>query len=928
MDDSPDSGDGPRAKPDRPPRSPTEGSTLQGYGELSPSSDASGSAGDSVETETFEAEETSASGDTVADQSGVTPAFRRGDLIDRYVVMDRLGIGGMGVVLLAHDPDLDRVVAIKLVKSGKGGDERKRARARARLLREARAMARLSHPNIVGIHDVGTVGDRVYVVMEYVEGPTLREWRTAKRRKVEEILEVFRGAGRGLLAAHGEGFVHRDFKPTNLLIAPDGRPQVTDFGLVASTDQSVTEAVYGGASSSLPESRFHTRGGAMMGTPGYMAPEQYLGQLAGASTDQFAFAVTLYETLYGKRPFAGQDVAAVASNVLRGAVIQPPIGVRPDWLWKVIRRALQVSPADRYPSMAELVEALDDDPALQVQKRLSSRSLAMLGKLATTGASSEEAEALLRHGIRDAKNAGEHQEEASLWVHLVHVTAWRQARGEEGLRLVAEAEASLGEAAEDQEIRATLLGARGHALHALGRLPEAQQALEEALGALAALELDGSFHASGLLDNLAALYRDQGHYDKAKGACERALAISEPLLGTRHPQVASLYAEMGANALYTGDLDVAETCFLTAGEILETLFGGGHFGLAEVWNNLGAVYLQAELYDDAKEQFERALDIATLADLSRPKASALTNLANIYRVEGRFDEALDCARRAMSVRAELFGPNHADVARSLEMVGMIRQASGDHEGALEDFRRLLDMRLALLPPAHPDVATARNNLGAALFGLRRLEEAEGFFVEALETQTAALGEDHPALRVTTYNLAELYSESGRFADAARFFLRVHDMTERTCEEGDPAVAESHANVGRALLGWDHPEDAARHYASAVGILEGNEAATATNVLMALAGLGESLLGAGRPAEAMESLERARRHDDEGVPPDALAWVRFGLARALSALGREPARALESAAEALAILAGDPANRQMHDDVAKWISSHHSDETGE
>ncbi|HET9988068.1 MAG TPA: serine/threonine-protein kinase, partial [Kofleriaceae bacterium] len=253
------------------------------------------------------------------ENAAVTAAYlARGTLVGRYVVLDVLGEGGMGVVYSAFDPELDRKVAIKLLQTRESGSTpstKQGGEQKAWLVREAQALARLSHPNVVAVYDVGTLNeDQVFVAMELVEGVTLREWLKAEARPWREVLPVLVAAGAGLAAAHEAGLVHRDFKPDNVLVARDGRPRVMDFGLArlrrASThddaqpkDTSDVAPSAGAIETRSPLSEQLTIAGAMLGTPAYMAPELYNGATADARSDQFAFAVTLFEALFRARPY-------------------------------------------------------------------------------------------------------------------------------------------------------------------------------------------------------------------------------------------------------------------------------------------------------------------------------------------------------------------------------------------------------------------------------------------------------------------------------------------------------------------------------------------------------------------------------------------------------------------------------------------------
>jgi len=310
-------------------------------------------------------------------------------MIGRFVVDGPLGRGGMGLVVAAHDPELDRRVAIKLLHDDGGGSV-----GRTRLMREAQAMARLRHPNVVTVHEAGTHDGRFYVAMELVPGGTLRAWMEAHpRASAAEVLAMFEPAGRGLIAAHAAGLVHRDFKPENVLIDADGRVLVTDFGLaglhgarpaagdlertdpgpapsamdatlmpppVAAPDERA--APLGSSSSPLHQSL--TRTGDVMGTPRYMSPEQHRGDPStDARTDQFAFCATLYEALYGVRAFAGDTYDAIRRNAEAGALSPPPADREvPAWIHVAVLRGLQVEPDDRWPSMEALLEALAPPP--------------------------------------------------------------------------------------------------------------------------------------------------------------------------------------------------------------------------------------------------------------------------------------------------------------------------------------------------------------------------------------------------------------------------------------------------------------------------------------------------------------------------------------------------------------------------------------
>ncbi len=273
----------------------------------------------------------------------------------RYVILSRLGAGGMGVVFSAYDPDLDRKIAIKLLPPGHLDGE-----GRIRLLREAQAMARLSHPQVVQVHDVGMIARQVFVAMEFVQGVDLEAWLAAEPRQWSDVLRVYLDAGRGLAAAHAADIVHRDFKPSNVLIGADGRVRVADFGLARHWEGSVDGSM---SSSDALLAAPLTMTGTVVGTPAFMSPEQHAGSELDARSDQFSFCVALFEGLYRARPFAGETLGELRAAVITGCVIDPPANTpAPRWLLPILKRGLATRPEDRFPDLPSLLAALDRDP--------------------------------------------------------------------------------------------------------------------------------------------------------------------------------------------------------------------------------------------------------------------------------------------------------------------------------------------------------------------------------------------------------------------------------------------------------------------------------------------------------------------------------------------------------------------------------------
>src|SRR5215469_2437142 len=249
----------------------------------------------------------------------------------RYKLVEKLGMGGMGVVYLAEDPQLGRRGAIKLMEPKTSGNQTA-SDGQARLLREAQALAQLSHPNVIAVHDVGTFADQVFIAMEYVEGSTLRQWLAERKRTWREVLGMFMQAGRGLAAAHAAGMVHRDFKPDNVLVGNDGRVRVLDFGLArpqpGKREQLTTAEGQAPAEKTPPRPAMRgvtvTLQGKFIGTPAYMAPEQLTGERVDEKADQYSFCAALFQGLYGTLPFNADNFGALLEQIRQRRVNEVP----------------------------------------------------------------------------------------------------------------------------------------------------------------------------------------------------------------------------------------------------------------------------------------------------------------------------------------------------------------------------------------------------------------------------------------------------------------------------------------------------------------------------------------------------------------------------------------------------------------------------
>ena len=309
-----------------------------------------------------------------AHEAPVGPSVHVSSRLGRYFVLSSLGEGGMGAVYLGYDDGLDRRVALKVLHQGTVTHDW--------LVREGQALARLSHPNVVAIHEVGEEDGLVFLAMEFVDGPTMSSWLEEAPRSFTEILRLFMQAGRGLAAAHKAGLVHRDFKPSNVLAGKDGRARVVDFGIAslgahARADRSPDTNGHASAPRRAAAAPL-TEEGALLGTPAFMAPEQFEGAPATASSDQWSFGCALYRAVYGVSPYPPRGgPVPEGSSPSKGPIPPPAREDVPAWLWPLLRRSLERNPADRFPSIEAMLQAIEEhvprdpdlDPTLVVRER-------------------------------------------------------------------------------------------------------------------------------------------------------------------------------------------------------------------------------------------------------------------------------------------------------------------------------------------------------------------------------------------------------------------------------------------------------------------------------------------------------------------------------------------------------------------------------
>jgi tetratricopeptide (TPR) repeat protein len=828
--------------------------------------------------------------------------------IGRYQIERVLGMGGMGVVYAARDPELDRKVAIKLLRPSLHASAET---LRARLQREGQAMARLSHPNVINVHEIGAHGEQVFVVMELIDGVTLTEWLQQAPRGWRDIVRVFVAAGAGLAAAHKEGVVHRDFKPDNVLISPSGRICVTDFGL-ARIDRDEDNPV--GAVHTGPLDEAVTYSGRLFGTPGYMAPEQMRGQPTDARTDVFSYCIALYEALYGTRPYPGKTLEERLLATEKGRLLPPRSMRGPAAYRRALERGLEPLPVARPQSMDELLAVLRVDPIARRNRRL----LAVLALLLAVGG----AAGFLQQRKRVQLCRGADARLAGVWdaARKAKVRTALAAGGGEGSWPIVAAKldqfasawvAMSTEACEAARLRGTesmaLFDRRTRCLD--DRLSE----LGAATDLLASADRAVAARASVVADSASGL-------ERCADTTHLLLTDVDPPRGeqkAKYDELRDRFSRMTALE-HAGKLD--EEMALAAGTLADAR-ALGNFALeaeAEEWRGVIAINLGHN--DEAVAALHRAAVAAERVRYDDVVAKAWHNLAYLCLVQGRLQEGLVWTSYA-DAAAERIKVSSAARALTASYRVMMLAELGRTEQALAEANRVL--ALAARPPANDtqalDEEQARGNVVAALAELwhlsRALELERTLYGESLRRR----GRAHPASIIHMYNLANILSYLGRYSEALPLAQLAVQLGEKQLGATANETGDALSNLGAAERGVGQLAQARGHLERALAIYEKN-ALYGDQLVDTLTHLGDVEQALGKPG-ALATLERALAAGEAAQLNRVLmAQTRFALAAALPPKQRARARALATQArDAYADAAKSGADTAgWRDRVERWL----------
>ncbi|HVE83525.1 MAG TPA: serine/threonine-protein kinase [Myxococcales bacterium] len=881
---------------------------------------------------------TPASLDVTAEPSVTTASLarpikplERGEPLGRYIILRTLGEGGMGIVYSAYDPELDRRVAIKLLRpSGTASPERQ-----MRLMREAQALARIAHPNVIAVYDVGTHNENVFVAMELVESGTLTDWLEEKKRTPREIIVKFLDAGKGLGAAHAAGMIHRDFKPENVLVGKDGRCHVTDFGLARLTTsgehQPIGEADQQPTDTGKVINQRLTRAGAVVGTPLFMSWEQFQGRPADQRSDQYNFCASLYWALFGTPPpgpyTASDSRESTAEAAVSGASAYTPQRLRdlpkeprlPAPVRRAILRGLSLKPEDRYPTMEELLRELGKDPrAAQRRWVIAGVGTAAVAAAAMTywpilqqhrqlcRGAERKLEGVWTPSIRDqveqafAATGSRFGEESAKRASVLldkYTAAWVAMHQE-----ACEATRIRGEQSDQVlALRMICLDRRLQQVGALSKLfaaPDAKM-VEKALDAASALPpIDNCADIAALTSPVprpddpaeqaylereersvaeARALQDAARYKQALEVTRTALAESEKHLWP--PLRAELLHIQGWASFRTGDPAAAERILREA--LLWSERGRHESEKMRILTKLAYVVAQRDpgRFDEALYWGRLGESVgARLTDVQASVELGL-RLGLLYVTKGDYEQGRATLERAAVLCDRSLGRDIPTMGTVLAALADAYARTGDYQRALELLKTSLEIAERTRGPSHPNVGYIHRTLAFVLYRLGNYSPALEHIKATIRLWTDAYGPEHPEV-----------------ADALDYMATILHL------DGEDGEALMEANKALAIkikaLGRDN-----------------------VNCSYSLGNIGQALLGLRRFPEALTYLERAESMQEAAkLSPEEIAEVRFGYARALWETKKDRSRALVLATQARdGFHRGH--DRRSEEEADHWLEAH-------
>ncbi|MEM6296110.1 MAG: protein kinase [Myxococcota bacterium] len=851
-------------------------------------------------------------------------AIRRGSQVGRYTVVERIGAGGMGVVFSAWDPKLDRRVALKLV-GGRGTGEATAA-AHAQLQDEAKALAKLSHPNVVTVYDVGTVSGAVFIAMEYLQGQTLSAWRKAEGRDAPWAIVVqhYLDAGMGLAAAHAKGLVHRDFKPNNVMLT-EGGVKVLDFGLARPSAA--------------------VEGDQPAGTPKYMAPEQHLSLGVDARSDQFSFCVALYEALYEQHPYAADTMMELLVKVQEGTITPPPRSSVPPRVRAAILRGLSTVPNERFASMDDLLGELDPRRVAAVRRRIAFglAALATVGGAVAISTSGPTPCRDLDAPVRAVWNADRQQAVRDV---LEGVEPALRARAEATFDAFADAWAVQR---TDACVAARIDGSQTEAAlelryHCLDRrldtaasiitpladgVPEAKTKLGKALEDVPDLDRCADLDAlraeypppdADVRDEVRAILaeRDRLHHTMQSGdvgevqagleaLLERADAVGYPPARARirrtlgsivafrgdRPAGIAMLEEGAAIAIAAGSRTDAASNLLEIARLRSSLLGDTETALLltrlaeatleplklerhverSLYRSRTAIYRTADRLPEAEENARaRVASFEAAGELNTPSGiEARAELGQVLSALEKWDQAEAVLSAAIDEQTD--GIRYAALGRALTFRARMRSTRGDLEGAVADFEDAYDVFVQRYGPNHSNALGRLGDVGIILAGAGQHARARDKFAESIAGYEgfAPAGSGNLALATMHENHAWMDLQLGAIEGVETSLDRAVNWRRGLTGERGRESTWSLSYRGRLAFAKGELEQARAHYTVAAG-----RTPEGRYTLAARVGLGEVELAEGKHARAREVFAALLDHPKSDSATKARA--NLGLAR--------------------------------------------------
>ena len=843
-------------------------------------------------------------------------------LAGRFKLDRRVGEGAMGTVWAADDEDLDRRVAVKLLNpapdDGREDD--------ARVLAEARVLASVNHPNVVHVYEVGIEDDKLFIAMEFVDGPTLRAWVEDTSPSWDAIVAKYVEAARGLAAAHAVGVVHRDFKPDNALVGSDGRVRVVDFGLA------------GEGAPLEPTDATSTSTRRRGGTPAYMAPEQIAGAEADARADQFTLCVSLFEALAGRRPYDAGPRDELQLERLPAHV--------PAWVRAALTRGLSAKPEDRFPTMGELIDALDRDAGRLRRRRwllggvaVAVVTAAVIGRSTAAepdvcpdarerlaGAWDDETRDAVRQSLRAAAPSYADASLERIEPRLdAYTDAWVDAQRDacEATRVRGEQSETLLDARvrclaqRRRRLKATvqmLVGADARvaekAVTAVERLPPVAECADldrvtalypaprdPAIAAAVDAELDRLAHAGALLEagrfqdaleevEQATQTAEELDFPPLRARADRLMGYVVAQRGGHVEEAADLLAQAYRSARSARQLDVSAQAAANLAYVLARY--STRLGEAKTWAGLatlegqmiGSVRLQAagrnaegialardDDYVAAEVAFGDAVELLEALGDSSDLLTFRTNRARNARIAGKLEAAAEAAAKNLAGAESLLGPHHPGLLPHLDLLAEMLATLGNGREAEPLLRRALEIAERANGPDHPTTARFFSTFGRLQASLGDLDGARASLERALQISETSAARGSELMLHGVDALGDVYMQMGETELGLATLRRNIQEQDRVNPRGrDAAVARG--RLARALLELGKAEEALPLAETTVAYLEAGMGPTHVDVSEGLWVRARAFRSLGRLDDAAKDLERAIEIVDAGFSPDS------------------------------------------------------------